>query len=75
MFNTISEDVSYAERINRLRFFSNRVDGFVTSYRNTHRDRMKNGECDPESGLLFDKYLTSLERISSYLYNVGKLTI
>ncbi len=75
MFNTIGEDITYAERINRLRFFTNRVDGFVTNYRNTHIERMKNGECDPESGLLFDKCLTSLERISAYLYNVGKLII
>lgn len=75
MFNTVTEDISYAERVNRLRFFSNRVEGFSNTYRNEHMERMKKGACDPESGLIFEKYLSALERIAAYIYNAGKLAM
>ncbi|EFI41768.1 MULTISPECIES: Na/Pi cotransporter family protein [Peptoniphilus] len=75
MFNTIDEDLEKAERINRLRFFNQKVENYTTTYRNYHMERMKTGDCDPESGLIFEKVLIALERISSYLSNSGKLAV
>lgn len=74
MFNTLNENISKQERISRLTFFNKKVENYVTTYRNYHMDRMKSGTCDPESGLLFEKMLTSLERISAYVSNAGKLS-
>lgn len=74
MFNTINEDISKTERNNRLKFYNTKVENYVTTYRNHHMDRMKSGSCDPESGLLFEKMLIALERISAYTYNAGKLS-
>ena len=73
MFNTMYEDISRIERNNRLRFFNKKVQNYVITYRNYHLERMKSGECDPVSGLAFEKVLSSLERISSYISNAGKL--
>lgn len=74
MFNTLDEDISKTERNNRLKFFNNKVENYVTTYRNYHMERMKSGQCDPESGLVFEKMLTALERISAYVSNAGKLS-
>lgn len=74
MFNTLNEDITKEERNNRLRFFNKKVENYVITYRNYHMDRMKSGLCNPENGLLFEKMLTALERISSYLSNAGKLS-
>lgn len=74
MFNTLNEDISKSERNNRLRFFNQKVENYTITYRNLHMERMTKGLCNPQSGLLFEKMLTSLERISAYLSNAGKLT-
>ena len=37
--------------------------------------RMRDRTCDPESGLIYEKTLTAMERISSYLSNSAKLSI
>ena len=36
---------------------------------------MREKICDPESGLLYEKTLAAMERISSYISNAGKLAI
>lgn len=45
----------------------------IENFRNRHLDRMKDGICDPESGLIYEKILSAYERISAYLRNIGKL--
>ena len=45
----------------------------IERFRNAHLNRMKDGICDPESGLVYEKTLAAFERISAYLRNIGKL--
>lgn len=75
MFNAVITELPSQEKKDRLKFFSNRIEAYVDDYRNEHMDRMRLGVCDPESGLVFEKTLSALERIQAYIYNVGKLII
>lgn len=49
------------------------ISNYIDTYRELHLDRMKEGICNPESGLVYEKTLTAFERISAYLRNIGKL--
>lgn len=53
----------------------NDVEKKVFEFRNAHIERMKNGTCDPESGLFYEKTLSNFDRVSAYLNNIGKLLI
>lgn len=48
------------------------VDDKTDQYRLSHLERMKNGECTCESGILYDEILTDLERIGDHLYNIAQ---
>ncbi|CAG7595608.1 hypothetical protein PEPTYR26121_01832 [Peptoniphilus tyrrelliae] len=47
----------------------------ASQFRNNHMLRMREKICNPESGLLYEKTLAAMERISSYISNAGKLAI
>lgn len=75
MFKTLDGDMPKVERNRQMKFFEEKLERYVEEYRNAHMDRMKEGVCDPESGLVYEKVLTALDRVSAYLSNASRLAI
>ncbi|MDO5041402.1 MAG: Na/Pi cotransporter family protein [Peptoniphilus sp.] len=75
MFDVIYSKMDKQEKVEKLRTANKIVEGETVNYRSSHLDRMRTGICDPESGLIYEKVLIALERVSSYLSNAGKLLI
>lgn len=75
MFNSALGELDRDERISFMRESNELVQKDATQFRNNHMLRMREKICDPESGLLYEKTLAAMERISSYISNAGKLAI
>ncbi len=75
MFDITSQDITKEERIKLTSQTYRKVEKDITQFRFDHMLRMRERICDPESGLLYEKTLTGLERISAYLSNAAKLSI
>lgn len=75
MFDITSQDITKEERIKLTGQTYRKVEKDITQFRFDHMLRMRERICDPESGLLYEKTLTGLERISAYLSNAAKLSI
>lgn len=75
MFDIIESNIEKTERTSKLKAMHLDVEDLVFEYRNEHMERMKEKLCDPESGLIYEKMLIALERVSSYLSNTGKLSV
>ena len=75
MFSSALGEIDRDERISFMRSSNELVQKDATQFRNNHMLRMREKICDPESGLLYEKTLAAMERISSYISNAGKLAI
>lgn len=75
MFQTYDGDMEKSERVAFMRESNELVQKEATVFRNNHMVRMREKICNPESGLLYEKTLAAMERISSYISNAGKLSI
>lgn len=75
LYNTLNENISREEKRIKTKELNHEAEEEIEIFRNRHIERMKNGVCDPESGLYYEKLLSSYERISAYLSNIGKLLI
>lgn len=75
MFQTYDGDMEKTERVAFMRESNELVQKEATVFRNNHMVRMREKICNPESGLLYEKTLAAMERISSYISNAGKLSI
>lgn len=75
MYKLGDSDLDYDRRRREMKENLFGVEDLLEEYRNKHMDRMKDGICDPESGLLYEKMMTAFERIASYISNADKLTI
>lgn len=71
MFKTLDGNLPKEDRTRQMGFFLNKVDHYIEDYRNAHLDRMKEGICDPESGLVYEKVLSALDRVAAYISNVS----
>ncbi|MEG0978690.1 MAG: Na/Pi cotransporter family protein [Oscillospiraceae bacterium] len=47
------------------------VDDLTDEYRNRHIKRLSNGECSPQSSMIFADLLTDLERVADHAINIG----
>ncbi|WP_071025959.1 Na/Pi cotransporter family protein [Peptoniphilus raoultii] len=74
IFRVLSEDLTKHETDIEMKKGLERVQKDVEVIRNSHMDRMKEGICNPESGLVYEKMLTAFERIASYLSNAIRLS-
>ena len=63
------------QRVVFMRESNELVQKEASDFRNNHMIRMREKICNPESGLLYEKTLAAMERISSYISNAGKLSI
>ena len=75
MFSSALGEIDRDERVAFMRSSNELVQKDATQFRNNHMLRMREKICDPESGLLYEKTLAAMERISSYISNAGKLAI
>lgn len=75
MFNSAIGELDKDERVAFLRESNELVQKEASQFRNNHMLRMREKICNPESGLLYEKTLAAMERISSYISNAGKLAI
>lgn len=75
MFDTVRGELSIDNRKTFMRESNDKVQKEIGNFRNNHMLRMREKVCDPESGLLYEKTLTALERISSYISNAAKLSV
>lgn len=73
MLVALSCDLSKEERIQITRSHFEKIEKYATKFRFDHMLRMREKYCDPESGLIYEKTLTAMERISSYLSKAAKL--
>ncbi len=75
MFDAIIGDIDSVGIVKQMRDSNEEIQKDVNIYRNNHMLRMRDRSCDPESGLIFEKTLTAMERISSYISNAAKFAI
>lgn len=75
MFSSALGELDRDQRIAFMRSSNELVQKEASQFRNNHMLRMREKICNPESGLLYEKTLAAMERISSYISNAGKLAI
>lgn len=75
MFHSFDEDMEKEDRVLLMRQSNELVQKEASAFRNNHMMRMREKICNPESGLLYEKTLAAMERISAYISNAGKLSI
>lgn len=73
MFHSAIDKLDKDERITFMRESNELVQKEASNFRNNHMLRMREKICNPESGLLYEKTLAAMERISSYISNASKL--
>lgn len=73
MFNIVnSKSFTPAEKKEKVYILEAKVDKYTDQFRKKHIERMTNGECNIESGILYDEMLTDLERIADHLMNIAE---
>ena len=75
MLTAMSGDLPKVERVKITSETYKKLQKDTDKFRYDHMLRMRSKICDPESGLVYEKTLTALERISSYLSNSSKIAI
>ena len=75
MFHSAIDSLDKDERVVFMRESNELVQKEASNFRNNHMLRMREKICNPESGLLYEKTLAAMERISSYISNASKLAI
>jgi len=73
MFNTVFSEMEKTQKVTYMRASNEKVQKEASISRNNHMIRMREKICNPESGLLYEKTLTAIERISSYISNAAKV--
>lgn len=73
MFDDIREQ-AVDDEFNLREIYSSKyqVDSLIENYRNKHLIRMREGLCEAEAGLNYDKFLSHIERIASHLVQVAE---
>lgn len=75
MFHSYDGNMEKDQRVVFMRESNELVQKEASDFRNNHMIRMREKICNPESGLLYEKTLAAMERVSSYISNAGKLSI
>lgn len=61
------------EKFNRVEEIEKRIDEMEIELRNAHVQRLVNGICSPEAGIIYVDMLSDLERVSDHLYKIARL--
>lgn len=71
---SITFDRSYTseQRREKVYLLEALVDKYTEQFRKQHIERMTEGDCSVEAGILYDEILTDLERIADHLMNIAE---
>lgn len=73
MFNIATDKkLSHSERQGKVYILEENVDNYTKEFKENHIKRMAKGDCDFETGILYDEMLTDLERIADHLMNIAE---
>lgn len=73
MFQLVSNrNLTPAEKKEKVYFLEDKVDNYTEQFKKKHIERMTNGECNIESGIVYDEILTDLERVADHLMNIAE---
>ena len=75
MLEAMKADLSKDDRVKITSLCYKTVQRDIEKCRYKHMLRMRERQCNPESGLIYEKTLTAVERISAYLSKAAKLSI
>ncbi len=67
------EHVSGVKLLESVSRREQKIDDMTESFREQQVDRMQNGLCNPETGILFSEMLTDFERIGDHALNIAQL--
>ncbi len=67
------ESLSNTELLEKTSKGEQRIDDMTEGFRNQQVERMQNGLCNPETGILFSEMLTDFERIGDHALNIAQL--
>lgn len=65
-----TEDTS--KWLSKIATIEQEIDDMTESYRESHIERMKRGECSEEACILYSEMLTDFERIGDHVLNIGQ---
>jgi len=68
----VSKDKAIARKVFDL---ESEIDGLAKQFEQNHYDRMKNGQCDPRSSVVFSDLINNLERVSDHAHNIAMATV
>ncbi len=63
---------SIAQRREKVYLLEAQVDRYTEQFRKQHIERMTNGDCSIEAGILYDEIITDLERVADHLMNIAE---
>ena len=66
------DDFTY-ENFKKTEQIEQSVDDMEVSLRNAHVERLMNGICSPEAGIIYVDMLSDFERISDHIYKIARL--
>jgi len=66
------DDFTY-ENFKKIEQTEQSVDDMEISLRNAHVERLMNGICSPEAGIIYVDMLSDFERISDHIYKIARL--
>jgi phosphate:Na+ symporter len=73
MFSIIeNKNFTNAQIKEKVSLLESKVDTYTEKFRKNHIDRVTNGDCNIESGILYDEILTDLERVADHLMNIAE---
>ena len=75
MYELITSQKSQEEKVYVLQKSYKDLGRLNESVRSRHMERMKAGQCRSDASVAYEKMLIALDRINSYLSNVGKLVV
>ena len=58
--------------LSKIATMEQEIDDMTESYRESHIERMKRGECSEEACILYSEMLTDFERIGDHVLNIGQ---
>ncbi|ROR27269.1 phosphate:Na+ symporter [Mobilisporobacter senegalensis] len=68
----MDKNLTHGERHEKVYMLEEQVDNYTTKFKENHIDRMAKGDCDFETGIVYDEMLTDLERIADHLMNIAE---
>lgn len=67
------ENLTVAQRLERIAAIEQKMDDMTVAFRQNQFERMRHGDCQNESSVLYSEMLTDFERIGDHVLNIGQM--